>query len=353
MRIEEIDKNLKVDKEINKEGLRFYYFEDEPFKIYGNLKRGEGRRLYRLPLEVAKNTSPGVAELSSHTAGGRVRFKSDSKRVAIIAKYAGYGNMPHFPMTGIVGLDLFDGETFVGGFVPPVDMPNNAYESVITVPGERKERNFTINLPLYAHLTDLYIGLEEGATLSAPTPYKYEKPIVYYGSSITQGGCASRPGNTYQAHLTRWLDCDHINLGFSGNAKGEEAIVNYMASLDMSVFVCDYDHNAPTPEHLEATHMPLYRKVREANPDLPIIFMTKPNSTLDAARLVRRAIIKKTYDTAVAEGDKNVYFLDPTEHMPFSGDEGTVEGCHPTDLGFYFMAQGILPVIKELVHKSN
>ena len=99
--------------------------------------------------------------------------------------------------------------------------------------------------------------------------------------------------------------------------------------------------------------MPLYRKVRAAQPDLPIIFMTRPNSTLTQTRLDRRAIIKKTYDTAVNEGDKNVYFLDPTEHTPFMADEGTVEGCHPTDLGFWFMAQGLLPILREITEKQN
>ena len=349
MRIDEIDKNLKVDSEINKSGLKFYSFEDEPFEIYGNIKRGEDGLLYRLPREVAEATSPGVLGLSTNTAGGRVRFRTNSGRVAIIAKYHSVNIMPHFPITGSVGLDVFADDVFKGGFVPPVDMPNKAFESVNTVGDGTKEQDITINLPLYSNLTELYIGIDEGASLSVPTPYKYEKPIVYYGSSITQGGCASRPGCSYQAFLTRWLGHDHINLGFSGNAKGEEAITDYIASLDMRIFVCDYDHNAPTAEHLEATHMPLYRKVRAAHPDLPIIFMTRPNGTFTENRLVRRAIVKKTYDTAVAEDDKNVYFLDPTENTPVPADEGTVEGCHPTDLGFYFMAQSILPIIKSIL----
>ena len=354
MRLDEIDKNLKVDREIDKTGLRFYSFESEPFKIYGKLERGEDDRLYRIPRAVAEATNPGVLTLCTNTAGGRVRFKTNSSRVAIIAKYSEYSEIyraNHFPITGSTGLDLFEGKTFLGGFVPPFDMPNKAYESVVTISGERCERDLTIHLPIYADLADLYIGLDEDATLSAPSPYTYENPVVYYGSSITQGGCASRPGSAYQALLTRWLDCDHINLGFSGSARGEDAIVDYMATLDMSVFVCDYDHNAPTPEHLEKTHLPLYRKIRAAHPDIPIIFMTRPSGKLTEIRLVRKDIIKKTYDTALAEGDTNVYFIDPTEHTPFDGDEGTVEGCHPTDLGFYFMAKAVYPVLKEALEK--
>lgn len=349
LKLEEIDKNMAVASSISREGLEFYSFEQEPFRIYGGLTRGDDGRLYRLPKEVAEGTSQGVLTLCTNTSGGRVKFRSNSTKVAIIAKYHSVGIKPHIPMTGFAGLDLFSENTFLGGFMPPAIIENNAYESIITIPGEKVERELTVNLPLYADLIDLYIGLEAGATLSAPAPYKHERPIVYYGSSITQGACASRPGACYMSLLSRMLDSDFINLGFSGSARGTGAIVDYIASLDMSVLVCDYDYNAPTPEHLEATHLPMYRKIRSAKPDLPIIFMTRPTRTLEEDRLLRRAVIKKTYDTAVAEGDGNVYFLDPTEHMPFMADAGTVDGVHPTDLGFYFMATALYPILEKLI----
>ena len=351
MHIEEYDKNLVVDKEIDKSGLKFYSFESEPFKIYGGLSRGEDGMLYRVPREVAENTNPGVLGRCTNTSGGRVKFRTDSKRVAIIAKYAKTSVMSHFPATGSVGLDVYVNNIYEGTFVPPKDMPNKAYESLLDIPQSGGEQDIMINLPLYSSLTDLYIGLDEGATLSAPTPYKHERPIVYYGSSITQGGCASRPGNTYEARISRYFDWNFINLGFSGAAKGEAAIVEHIASLDMSVFVCDYDHNAPSPDHLKATHLPLYRTVRAKHPELPIVFMTRPNKVLRAGRLPRREIIKNTYDIAVSEGDKNVYFLDPTENLPVLFDEGTVDYTHPSDLGFYFMANALLPIISEIEKK--
>lgn len=350
MRIEEIDKNLALDGTVDKEGLSFYSFEDKPFKVYGDLRREEDGLLYRLPKDVAKNTSAGVLGLASCNAGGRVRFKTNSKRIAIVAKYDSVCHMPHCALSGSAGLDMYVGDEYAKTFIPPVNMPNKVFEAVANLDGG-EDADITINLPLYSKLTQLYIGIEDGASLLPPTPYKHECPIVYYGSSITQGGCASRPGSAYQSRLTRWLDWDHINLGFSGSAHAEEAIVNYIADMNMSVFVCDYDHNAPNPEFLERTHMPFYRRVREKNPDLPIVFMTRPNSTYSNNRLMRREIIKRTYDTAVSEGDKNVYFLDPTEHMPFESNEGTVDLCHPTDLGFYFMATGLLPILKEIEKK--
>jgi lysophospholipase L1-like esterase len=124
-----------------------------------------------------------------------------------------------------------------------------------------------------------------------------------------------------------------------------------MAGLDMSVFVCDYDHNAPNPEHLAATHEPLYRAIREKHPTLPIIFITRPSVLEAADRKARLDVIKATYDKAVAEGDENVWFLDASEFFPFGSNEHTVDNCHPTDLGFYLMAKGIEKALREALAK--
>jgi hypothetical protein len=129
----------------------------------------------------------------------------------------------------------------------------DGYESVIRFETRRK-REITINFPLYSSVSALYIGLEENAVVEPSAGYKNKKPMVFYGSSITQGACASRPGNSYANIVSRTLGIDHINLGFSGNAKGEQTMADYIASLDMSVFVYDYDYNAPDPEHLQNTH---------------------------------------------------------------------------------------------------
>ena len=352
--IEEIDKNMATHLKIDKSGLRFYNMEEKPFVIYGGLKRGDDGKLYRLPREVAEKTSPGVLGLCANTAGGRVRFRTNSKRIAIVAKYFNITLMSHFPITGSVGLDLYADNTFIGEFRPPLSMPDNIYESVLTIKEEQREREITINLPIYSDLGELFIGLDEDATLDAPTPYTYEKPLVYYGSSVTQGGCASRPGTTYQAYLTRWLDWDHINLGFSGSAKAESTIVEYMASIDnMGVFVCDYDHNSPSAAYLEATHLPLYRKIREKNPELPIVFFGRTTRDYDHEDVLRREVTKRTYEIALAEGDKNVYYVNPLDFFPIEPEEATVDRIHPTDFGFYFMARALYPTLKEIGEKAG
>ena len=131
-----------------------------------------------------------------------------------------------------------------------------------------KEHTFTINFPLYHDVYELYVGLKEGSTILKAPDYSVKVPMVFYGSSVTQGGCASRPGTCYQAYLSRWFDADYINLGFSGNGKAEDEMIEYLAGLEMAAFVSDYDHNAPNAEHLLKTHEKLYREIRKKHPDL-------------------------------------------------------------------------------------
>ena len=126
-------------------------------------------------------------------------------------------------------------------------------------------------------------------------------------------------------------------------------MADYIKQLDMSVFVYDYDHNAPTLEHLEETHERFFGIIREANPDLPIVMMSAPTFIPEKGWQLRKEVIKKTYDNAIANGDKNVYYIDGKDLMALAENEGTVDDCHPNDLGFWFMAEALLPVIKDVL----
>jgi hypothetical protein len=153
--------------------------------------------------------------------------------------------------------------------------------------------------------------------------------------------------------LCRNCDCNYVNLGFSGNGKGEPAMAEHIASLDMSVFVMDYDHNAPTPEHLQATHEPFYRIIREKHPTLPILMVTRPKLHLNADDRRRWEIIHNTYETAVKAGDKNVYFVDGSAFFrEFAGEGATVDNCHPNDLGFWAMARYMEPILRQALEMS-
>lgn len=298
---------------------------------------------------MAKTVSEGVLSLSSSTAGGRIKFITDSDFIAIRADMPEIGKMPHFALSGSAGFDLYTGhkEEYYATFIPPFYM-SNGYESKLTF-NDSRPREITINFPLYSGVSKLYIGLNANAALKKAPGYKYEKPIVFYGSSITQGGCASRPGNAYESILSRALQTDYINLGFSGNARGEDAIAEYIKDLDMSVFVYDYDYNAPSVAHLENTHQKMFLTIRESNPDLPIVMLSRPKYELSDEEQIRLNIIRKTYTDAVSTGDKNVCFIEGPALMKYAKKEGTVDNCHPNDLGFYSMAKVLIKQLRPIL----
>lgn len=352
--IEKIDKNFKVETKIEREDVEFFSALEEPFSVHGVFY--EGGKFRRLPESVAYSVSEWVGHLHANTSGGRVRFKTDSSFVAINTKMCNVCKMDHFALTGSGGFDLYvkdGGELrFVSTFRPPLEC-KDGYESLFDF-GTKEMREIVINFPLYSDVCELYIGLEAGAAVEKATLYATKKPVVFYGSSITQGGCASRPGNAYPSILSRKYDFDFINLGFSGSARGEREIAEYIASLDMSVFVYDYDHNAHSAEHLEKTHEAMFKLIREAHPKLPIIMMsaTSMPRCFDNKEL-RRQIIYKTYENAKASGDENVYFWDGTKEFAPYEEWGTVEGCHPNDFGFVGMARALEKTFEEILNKKN
>lgn len=340
--ISRIDPNFKVEPLGREDGLCFFDVALPPFSVHGLLR--EGGRWRRLPEGLAKQVSEGVFSLHDHTAGGRVRFVTDSGRIAIRAEMDNIGKMPHFALTGSAGFDLFEGSDYLTTFVPPFGI-QEGFSSKKVLDG-RKLRQLTLHFPLYSGVKTLQIGVEEGAVL-LPAPAFDAPPIVFYGSSITQGGCASKPGSAFPAMVSAMLGCDHINLGFSGSCRGEPVLVDHLASLPMSAFVCGYDHNAPSVWHLKNTHRAVYEAVRAAHPRIPILLLNRPKPHLSAEEQERLAVIRATYDAAKAAGDENVFLLTgdrliPEESWPWA----TVDGTHPNDLGFYTMAKAVAETLR-------
>lgn len=353
MDISKIDSNFSFETALEIPSLRFYDILEKPFSIHGVFY--DDTRFRRMPESVAMQVNGGVHWLNSNTAGGRVRFRTDSPYIAIHTDMPEACFMSHCALTGSACFDLYvkdknGKEWFVDSFKRTVEN-RFGYEAVLRPRGTGM-REYTINFPTYSSVNQVYVGLDEHAAVEAPGNYSIETPVVFYGSSITQGGCSSRPGTTYQAIASRRLDFDYINLGFSGNAKGEQVMANYLASLSMSVFVCDYDHNAPTVEHLAETHDKLYQTVRKAHPDMPVIFMARPLYTPDVDALARLEVIQATYQKAKRAGE-NVYLLDGPTLMAMAGDDGLVDSAHPNDLGFASMAKAVGDVLAQIWHCEN
>lgn len=343
--ISKIDPNFLRGSSIDRSDVTWLSALDAPFSIHG-LAVAEPGRFWRLPEWLIDNVNDGVTALARHTAGGRIRFRTDSGFIAYRAKPLNSGSMSHMPLTGSMGSDLFVNGRSVTTFRPACDS-DEWFEGIAMLPAGMKD--IEINLALYNGYTEIFIGLQTGCAAEPPKPYALEKPVVYYGSSITQGGCASKPGNSYQGFLSRWLNIDHVNLGFSGSGRGEENMAQYIASLPMSAFVMDYDHNAPDAEHLRRTHYRFYEIIRTAQPELPIVMASMPDVDRDAANAdARREIIMQSYLRARKNGDAKVWFVDGRSLFGARDrDCCTMDGCHPNDLGFYRMAEGLLPAIRE------
>jgi hypothetical protein len=353
------DPNFITNSDLPVKNVRWINCQRPPIEIFG-LAHCQGDEFWRMPPGVKDTVNAGVSGLATHTAGARIRFRTDSPYVALRVKLLYTDSMSHMPLTGKSGCDIYLGagknKIFYKKTAIPASVDTEAYEAICCKRPVMED--VTVNLPLYNGVKAVYIGISNDAELQSPTPYTVSVPIVYYGSSITQGGCASRPGNSYQAILSRWLDADYINLGFSGSARGEENMAHYIKGLNMSVFVYDYDHNAPTAEHLEKTHEKFFRIIAEANPNLPVIMASRcdfesvslpDNSTKDSEKC--REIIRRTYENAKADGYKNVWFVDGQTFFGTRGrDSCTVDGCHPNDLGFMRIAEGFYPYIKEALN---
>ncbi len=350
--IEEIDENLKISGVSNRERLQFFDIREEPFRVYGLYDCKNQSAFVRMPQNVAKAVSSGVESLSRNTAGGRVRFRTDSDVVVLHAVMPYVCRFSHMPMTGSAGFDLYVDDPVSGvsrywrTFTPPRDMIDG-YESEIRF-FSKKMRYITIHFPLYSDVKDVLIGIDRTAELGKGLSYQNDDPIVCYGSSITQGGCASRPGNCYQNILSRRMHLDFLNLGFSGSGKAEDSMIDYLAGLRMSAFICDYDHNAPNAEHLKKTHYKLYEAIRQSHPTVPYLILSKYD--FDARyeeSIERRDVIFETYRRARDAGDKNVYYIDGSSVFRGPYEEMcTVDGTHPNDLGFALLSNAIEAELK-------
>ncbi len=345
-KIEEIDKNFKT-KQIGNKELSFTNIVDSPFVLTGFYWFDSEKKFCRLPEQSLSSINEGVEYLAWHTSGGMLRFKTNSANIAIKAKLKDIPMMMHMTAAGSSGFDLYEGigihKTFCSNARPEYN--SDEIDMMIFEAKEKEMREFALYFPLYNGVNEISLGFDSDSDIEAPSEFAISKPIVFYGSSITQGGCASRPGTAYTHLLTRWLDANMINLGFSGSAGGEKEMAELIASIDMSAFVYDYDHNAPDIEHLQKTHKPFFDIIRQAQPNLPIIIVGRPDYDNGAEyNDLRRDVIYRTYSQALEKGDKNVFFVDG-ERLFGSRDRDscTVDNCHPNDLGFYRMAEQIFP----------
>lgn len=305
----------------------------------------------RLPAKAEGKVTPSVWGLSHHSAGMCVPFTTDASAIQVRWNLLPNGNlsMPHMPATGVSGVDLYSqdksgrwsfvangrpaGVTNTARFAPPAGQPCLLY------------------LPLYNGVTSVQIGIPGGSALTGadPAASKQRKPIVIYGTSITHGGCASRPGLAFPAIMGRKLNTPVINLGFSGSGRMEPEMAELLAELDPSVYVLDCLWNM-SPDLVSTRIEPFVKTLRAARPETPIL-LAEDCSVRNVCPTEKGTILRKIHEKLTAEGVKNLYFLS-SEGMLGDDTEGTVDGCHPNDLGMMRQAEVFAKALAPLLGKN-
>ena len=313
-------------------------------------------RYDRLPAKAEKIVRPPVWSLSNDSAGIAFRLNTDATSIRI--RYT-VGDktlaLPHMPATGVSGVDLYALDEGVWKWVDVTrpKEPATDYNIAGLDPGKRTYMGY---LPLYNSTVKIEIGVPEGTAFEPVAPRK-EKPIVFYGTSITHGASASRPGLCHPTILGRRLDRPVINLGFSGNGKMEPEVGALLGEIDAAVYVIDCLPNMTGPEVAERAE-PLVRQLREIRPDTPIILVEDrsfTNSWIFKARRDRhaenRASLIRAFDLLVSSGVKQLYYIEG-ENLLGDDTEGATDGSHPNDLGFMRQADLFEPVLRKALGQN-
>lgn len=335
-------------------GAQIVYHDASAFPLLGKATEATATRYERLPDSLQHISRKPLWDLGRHSAGLAVRFRSNSTCIAARWEVRDNRSMNHMTPTGIKGLDLYclqDGEWIFAGSGRPQGKVNKATIVKNMLP---QEREYLLYLSLYDGVTSLAIGVDSLSEILQPAVDlpRREKPIVFYGTSILQGGCASRPGMAHTNILERRLNRECINLGFSGNALLDLEIAHLMASVDASMFVLDFVPNA-TVEQMRERADEFYSIIRRKHPHTPILFIEDPiftHSPFDTriAKEVKdkNETLNAIFQSLKQRGEKNIYFLSSRDIIGHDG-EATVDGIHFTDLGFMRYAEVLYPILKK------
>jgi len=307
----------------------------------------------RLPAKAEQTVTPAVWRLARHSAGLCYHFTTDAPTLSVRWSLTGAElDMPHMPATGVSGVDLYVRTAAPGGPWRIVQngrpLQQNDNVTRFTPPGEGK-REYRLYFPLYNGTAKLEVAVPEGHALDVPAAYPAAraKPVVFYGTSITQGGCASRPGLAFVAIAGRKLDRPTINLGFSGNGRMEMALADLLCELDPSMIVLDCLRNMSV-EQVQERVEPFVRRLRQKfGGDVPVVLAEDPSLALPPES-VRGKIIREVVEKLTKEGIPGLHYL-PMRFALGEDGEGTVDTVHPNDLGMMRMADAFVAGLKPLL----
>ena len=361
--IKKVDSNF-INEEAQEDILYIDPKTSDLIKIYGLNWFNEDKRYHRLSKEldeVLPNLEGSVDVLAGNSSGGIMAFYSNTNMLKIKVKLSFKFHMGHMPYTGQAGFDLYIGKTYQDmKFYRTSNFDFNKTEYEFTYFNHDKlfdeNKLFVLNFPLYATVEEVLVGVNPKCNiLPCNDLFKTCDKIVFYGTSITQGGCASRPGMSYTQILSRMLGIECLNYGFSGNGKGHIEIAEALSKIkDVKMFVLDYEANA-TFDRLKATLDNFVKCLRNKYPLVPIIIISKIPMYLefhDDDYIKNEKKIRSYQKNYVKKAkDDNLYYIDGSKVLGKTNiSEKTVDGCHPTDYGFMSMAEYLYPIIKKILN---
>lgn len=311
----------------------------------------------RLPAGVTTNVNGGVRGMKHWTAGMQFRFTTDSTKLTF--KWTPWADrlaMDHMPATGVSGIDVyrFDAARKTWRYVKTgrISKADGATLSLAWTPGTP----CLVNLPLYNGVKSFSLGIDPAATIAALGPRKsgVDKPVVFYGTSITHGACASRPGMAFVNIVGRDLDVPVVNLGFSGSGLMEFEMSEHLARIDASCYVLDCLWNMglkgsrPGRGNVDENYEPFIRNLRAKRPGVPIV-MAEHCDVYSGTPDAKDRFVRALYEKLKAEGWQDLVYL-PNAGMYADDGEGTVDGCHPNDWGMMHMAKAFGKAVREALH---
>ncbi|MCH5345857.1 MAG: SGNH/GDSL hydrolase family protein [Muribaculaceae bacterium] len=323
----------------------------------------------RLPAEMKDSVRSTLWDCAVCSAGVGVRFATNSTAVGVKYKLLKGFSMPHMAFTGIKGTDLYihhDGEPQFEGDSgwrhvntnrPAMTADRKDNDKVYVENMDSTMKEFMIYLPLYDGVEELYVMIDSGAVI---TPGSEElilptRRIVAYGTSILQGGCASRAGMASTNMISRSLNAEVINLGFSGEGKMDFEMARAMASIkDVDLYLLDPVPNC-TQMMLDTITYDFVKILRTLRPEVPIVMLEGPiypyaryDSFFNSYLPAKNREFRKNYELLKAENPENLYYVDSV-NLDGVEDDGTVDGIHLTDLGFKYYADKLTPIIREIL----
>ncbi|MEX1029349.1 MAG: SGNH/GDSL hydrolase family protein [Paenibacillaceae bacterium] len=354
-----LDRNMTIEQ-TQDDSLVWLSPLESPFHIAGFPWFKQEKKYRRLPSSPANPLPSAVDTLANCTAGGQIRFRTNSSILSIRVKLTGPANMYHMTVTGQCGFDCYLGDPGEQYFLSTTrfDHTQTEYEAQLYDWKMKREFGVTLNFPLYQGVEEVWIGVDADAKIYATPAYVSDKPVVIYGTSITQGGCATRPGMAYPNILSRSIPLEFVNLGFSGNGKGEAEVARTIAGIErLSLFVLDYEANSGSVEDITATLPPFIRIIRERHSEVPILVISNIRyagdrfyPAMQQLHEGRRKVQRDTVERLRSEGDAHLHFLDGFKLLGEDNvSECTVDGSHPTDLGFLRIAHSLEPIFRELL----